>query len=309
MGVTSLMKVINDDEEEISTSGVRYTMGDLVNTSIIFDAMFIIYRNMHATHNVMTDAEGNRTGHLKVVLESVISYAKNRVKQLWIFDNPVAPVLKAETRAARAKKADRDGFRLRGEDVESLKELLKLLGVPYYISPAGIEAEHVAAMLTRKYKLNDGTEVQPLYDYVFTRDTDVLMFGGKMLQPAKTSKSAEMMVYDTDSVCKHLRLTYDQFVNMCIGLGCDFADKVNGVGVKRAVAKAKDGIKLDERQRRAKAYITSDIHDKVAESLETITTGSHYDREACSAFLIARGFNRDTVAKKLDMYESAMGDM
>ncbi|CAG0911792.1 unnamed protein product, partial [Cyprideis torosa] len=100
------------------------------------------------------------------------------------------------------------------------------MGIPYVEAPC--EAEAQCAELVKKGKVY-GTA---------TEDMDALTFGSKIVLRHMTFSEARKMPikeFNLDKVLKGLELTHDQFVDLCILLGCDYTDSIRGVGPKRAI--------------------------------------------------------------------------
>ena len=71
-----------------------------------------------------------------------------------------------------------------------------------------------------------------------SEDMDSLTFGApRVLRNLMTPASAKLPVleYDHAKVLEELRLTEDQFVDLCILCGCDYAGSIRGVGPKSAL--------------------------------------------------------------------------
>ena len=67
---------------------------------------------------------------------------------------------------------------------------------------------------------------------------DSLTFGApRVLRNLMTPASAKLPVqeYDYAKVLEELKLTEDQFVDLCILCGCDYAGSIRGVGPKSAL--------------------------------------------------------------------------
>jgi flap endonuclease-1 len=100
---------------------------------------------------------------------------------------------------------------------------LDLLGIPY--CTALQEADSQCASLTID---ND------VYG-VGSEDMDILTFGAKkLLRNISSSKKNEIIEYDLDKVLEELKYTNEQFIDLCILLGCDYVDHIDGIGVKKA---------------------------------------------------------------------------
>lgn len=71
-----------------------------------------------------------------------------------------------------------------------------------------------------------------------SEDMDSLTFGApRVLRNLMTPASAKLPVqeYDYAKVLEELALTEDQFVDLCILCGCDYAGTIRGVGPKSAL--------------------------------------------------------------------------
>jgi flap endonuclease-1 len=71
-----------------------------------------------------------------------------------------------------------------------------------------------------------------LVDYVATEDMDLLTFGSKIL--LKNFMKRGMYKVTLDDILKDGKITMDQFIDICILLGCDYTDTIDGIGPKRA---------------------------------------------------------------------------
>lgn len=72
---------------------------------------------------------------------------------------------------------------------------------------------------------------------VGTEDMDTLTFGANVLLRHLTFSEARKMPikeFHLDKVLEGMNLTKDQFIDLCVLLGCDYCDKIRGVGPKSA---------------------------------------------------------------------------
>ncbi|XP_062898510.1 probable flap endonuclease 1 homolog isoform X2 [Mobula hypostoma] len=104
------------------------------------------------------------------------------------------------------------------------QRLLTLLGVPYIEAPA--EAEATCAALVKSGKVH----------CTATEDMDALPFGcTRLVRNVSAKKDARVEEFSLPDILKALNLTQEQFVDLCILMGCDYCEKIRGVGVKRAL--------------------------------------------------------------------------
>ena len=73
---------------------------------------------------------------------------------------------------------------------------------------------------------------------VGTEDMDALTFGTTVLLRHLTFSEARKMPikeFHLDKVLEGMELSMDQFVDLCILLGCDYCEKIRGMGPKSAL--------------------------------------------------------------------------
>uniref|UniRef100_A0A8C6XV43 XPG-I domain-containing protein n=1 Tax=Naja naja TaxID=35670 RepID=A0A8C6XV43_NAJNA len=110
--------------------------------------------------------------------------------------------------------------RRRKQDSETL---LTLLGVPYIQAPAEAEAT-CAALVKSGHAWCAATE-----------DMDALPFGALRLLRHLRVKNGHLEEISLPTVLQKLGMRQEQFVDLCILLGCDYCDKVRGWGLKKAL--------------------------------------------------------------------------
>ena len=80
---------------------------------------------------------------------------------------------------------------------------------------------------------------QKFVDYVVTEDMDTLAFGCPQmirtcLDPS-IKRSDIISVIDLTKVLSDFKMTYDQFIDMCILCGCDYCPNIPRIGNKTAL--------------------------------------------------------------------------
>ena len=156
------------------------------------------------------------------------------------------------------EKYSKRTVRVTREHNAECRRLLQLLGVPIIDAPS--EAEAQCASLCK----------QGLVYGIATEDMDALTFGTPrlirhLMSPASTKQPVMEFEYDkvcvycagmADGVCdapwssmltagpllshlfqvvEELKLTRDQFIDLCILCGCDYTEKIGGIGPFRAL--------------------------------------------------------------------------
>ena len=203
--------------------------------------------NPNAAAQQLTNAEGESTSHIQGMFNRTIRFLTEGLKPVYVFDGK-PPEFKSgelqkrrekrEKAEAELKQAQQEGdieaqdkqskrlVRAGTKENDDCKKLLRLMGVPVVLAPC--EAEAQAAALAK-----DG-----LVFAAGTEDMDCLTFATPVLLRkmafANASKSlVQQMKYDI--AIQSLDITHDQFVDLCILLGCDYCDSIKGIGPKTAL--------------------------------------------------------------------------
>ena len=125
------------------------------------------------------------------------------------------------------EKFSRRTVRVTPEHNEEVRKLLTLMGIPWIVAPC--EAEATCAALVKAGKaFAAGTE-----------DMDTITHGAPILLRHLTFAEARkqpILEIHLDEVLKGLEMDLPQFIDLCILLGCDYADSIKGIGPHRALA-------------------------------------------------------------------------
>uniref|UniRef100_A0A3P8WIY9 Zgc:110269 n=1 Tax=Cynoglossus semilaevis TaxID=244447 RepID=A0A3P8WIY9_CYNSE len=75
-----------------------------------------------------------------------------------------------------------------------------------------------------------------IVDAAASEDMDTLPFGAStLIRQLKAKKDSDVVEYSLPKVLEKLQITHKEFVDLCILLGCDYCDKITGLGPKRAL--------------------------------------------------------------------------
>lgn len=247
MGILGLSKLIAD----VAPGAVKENeMKNYFGRKVAVDASMCLYQFLVAVRaegNQLTDADGETTSHLMGFFYRTIRMVDNGLKPVYVFDGK-PPTMKGGELAKRAErreeaqksleKAEEAGNQ---EDIEKFskrlvkvtknhneeaKKLLSLMGIPYVEAPC--EAEAQCAALAKAGKVYG----------VATEDMDALTFGTPILLRHMTYSEARKMPikeFHLDKVLEEMELTFQEFIDICILLGCDYCDSIRGIGPKRAI--------------------------------------------------------------------------
>lgn len=217
---------------------------------VAIDASMCLYQFLIAVRAEgaqLTSVDGETTSHLMGFFYRTIRLLEHGIKPLYVFDGK-PPDLKSGELAKRAgrreeaqkaldkatedgNEADMEKFQRRlvkvtKEHAEEVKELLKLMGVPFVEAPCEAEAQCAALVKTGKVYATA------------TEDMDALTFGSNVLLRHLTFSEARKMPvkeFHYNKVLEGFGLTSKEFIDLCILLGCDYCDGIRGIGPKRAI--------------------------------------------------------------------------
>ncbi|KAI3375132.1 hypothetical protein L3Q82_021650, partial [Scortum barcoo] len=155
-----------------------------------------------------------------------LTLLEHDIKPVFVFDGkpPVekTAVLKKRAEAAGWTSPNRTGTA--SSQTKDQVQLLKLLGVPIIQAPG--DAEALCAWLVRERTV----------DAVASEDMDSLPFGASVLiRQLNAKRDSDVIEYSLPKLLEKLQISHEEFVDLCILLGCDYCDKIPGFGPKRAL--------------------------------------------------------------------------
>ncbi|CAF0934392.1 unnamed protein product [Adineta ricciae] len=264
MGIHTLAKLIADQAPGAIKEG---EIKNYFGRKIAIDASMSIYQFLIAVRQngeTLTNENGETTSHLMGMFYRTIRMVENGIKPVYVFDGK-PPQMKskelekrlerrteAEAEMSKAAEAvrkfdthsllpcqldgvsDEEAFdkfarrtvKVTREHAEDCKRLLKFMGIPYVDAPT--EAEAQCAALVKEGKVYG----------VGTEDMDALTFGSDVLIRHLTFSEARKMPireYTLAKVLQGLGINFEEFIDLCILLGCDYCDSIKGIGQKRAL--------------------------------------------------------------------------
>ncbi|XP_032833432.2 flap endonuclease 1 isoform X1 [Petromyzon marinus] len=247
MGIHGLTKLIADVAPgAMKENDIKSYFG----RKIAIDASMSIYQFLIAVRqdgNTLTSEDGETTSHLVGLFYRTIRMMENGIKPVYVFDGK-PPQLKSGELAKRAERrveaekqlvaAEEAGevenvekfskrlVRVTRQHNDECKRLLRLMGVPYVEAPC--EAEASCAALVKAGKVFATA----------TEDMDGLTFGtGVLLRHLTASEAKKLPIqeFHFTKLLEEIKLSHDEFIDLCILLGCDYCETIRGIGPKRAI--------------------------------------------------------------------------
>ena len=122
----------------------------------------------------------------------------------------------------KSSKINRTILYVTNEHILQSKHLFDLFGIKWIHEEC--EAEALMAVLCKN----------GLIDGCISEDSDVLVNGGNfLLRDFRTDKDT-IDEYSFEEILKCLQISHDSFIDMCILCGCDYTEKIKGIGPMNA---------------------------------------------------------------------------
>lgn len=252
MGIKQLAKLLSDEAPECIKES---PLASLNGRKIAVDASMAIYQFLIAVrqggegqvYQQLTNEAGETTSHIQGMFNRTSRFLKEGIKPVYVFDGKPPSLKSGELLKRREKRekaesdlktAKEEGdaeaqskqekrlVRAGTKENDDCKKLLRLMGCPVIEAPC--EAEAQCAALAK----------EGLVYATATEDMDALTFATPVLLRKMTfasAKASDVQVITYDKIISGLAITYDQFVDLCIMMGCDYCVRLL---VKRAHARA-----------------------------------------------------------------------
>ena len=246
MGIKGLTQLIKQySPNSIETCNLH----NLSGKTVAIDASLFMYKmliNMRTNNkSYLRNKDGKIVSHITGIFYKTANYLAVNITPIYVFDgkppvNKVAVIKDRHEKVNSAKEAmtntelteeqknnlEKQTIRLTKENVDDIKQLLHLMGVSYV--QANGEAEAYASEMCRR----------GMVDYVVTEDMDTLAFGcPKMIRTCldKNIKRSDIIsIIHLDKLLLDFKMTYEEFIDMCILCGCDYCSTIPRVGNKGA---------------------------------------------------------------------------
>ncbi|OEU20030.1 PIN domain-like protein [Fragilariopsis cylindrus CCMP1102] len=332
MGIKGLAKLLSDEAPDCIR---EVEFKSLHGRKVAIDASMAIYQFLIAVRSggpnqqamMLTNADGETTSHIQGMFNRTIRFLTEGMKPVFVFDGK-APQMKSgelEKRREKRKKAEEELKKAADDDNveemdkhskrlaragrkenEDCKKLLRLMGVPVVVAPMEAEAQ-AAALCKAGLVYATGTE-----------DMDALTFATpilirKMTFANQAAKGAKIQQMNYKKAVEGLELTHEQFVDLCILMGCDYCDTIKGIGPKTALKLIKEHGSIEkiipalQDEKPVPAYVLARelfFNHEVDTDVELKWTAPK--KEELTKFLVEEaGFNADRVKASIEKLDKA----
>ncbi|KAJ8410222.1 hypothetical protein AAFF_G00202030 [Aldrovandia affinis] len=206
MGINKLSDLIRSE----ARSAISYKeISDYTGKTIAVDTSIVLNQFRTAVPR-LRNRDGVNVSPLTGLFFRTLHFLEHDIRPVFVFDG-CPPEQKASVLARRAKVTGWSSSYTSTSvscQIQDCQRLLRLLGVPYVRAPG--DGEAFCAQLVK-----DGRA-----DAVASEDMDTLAFGGTLLlRQLNAKRVSEVMEYSLPKVLDTLKLTYKEFVDLCILLG------------------------------------------------------------------------------------------
>lgn len=234
MGIKKLLKFLNNYDNIVNNKNIS----DYKGTKIAIDISLLIYQIIIGVRNSGSDIinnKGDSVTHILGLFNKVIFLLKNNIIPVFIFDGKPSK-LKSRTLYERKKnkklyitklnETNTEEERIKylkkivsvgKKELDECRELLELMGIPYINAPE--EADSQCAYLAKK----------GFVDAVYSDDMDILTFGSPIIIKNLISLKNKPIELNLNNILEKLNLSYDEFIDFCILLGCDYSNGISNI--------------------------------------------------------------------------------
>jgi flap endonuclease-1 len=203
---------------------------------------FLVVIGRTSEQQGLTSESGELTSHLQGMFFRTARMLEAGMKPVFVFEGRPPDLKRAELAKRSSRREDatteleaakdagdneaiekysKRTVKVTRDHNEECKRLLHLMGVPVIEAPAEAEAQCSQMCI-------DG-----LVYGIATEDMDSLTFGCPVLLRhlmAPVSQKHSVVEFNFNQVLAQLELTKEQFVDLCILCGCDYCEKIPGIG-------------------------------------------------------------------------------
>ncbi len=237
MGVKKLLKFLTDYSDIIYET----KLSDYKGKKIAIDISLMLYQIVIGFKNSgsdMLNEEGKDISHILGLFNKVIILLTYNIFPVFIFDGKPSK-LKSDVLLYRKKirenainkindspeslseeekiKHMKKSVFISKNEMDDCRELLSLMGIPYINAPE--EADSQCAYLAR----------MGFVDGVYTDDMDILTFGSPKIIKNLISLKNKPQEINLSIVLEKLNLSYNEFIDFCILLGCDYSSGISNI--------------------------------------------------------------------------------
>lgn len=305
MGIPGLPALIQSKAGNYAVK--EYDLTRFAGMTVAIDASLTVHQTviaMRSSGRDLTNLKGQLTSHLYGIFYKILRFLEHGIVPIFVFDGK-APDIKNFTLRKRTEKKEhakkllesltdsddeeyiknfKQTFSPSKKDYKELRIMLDLMGIPYLEAPG--EADVAMAWLASK--CNPDTE-KPYVSGVCSNDSDLLAFGTPFLfkdMLCFMAKDKKVKVINLKRSLVRMELTMDQFIDLCVLIGCDYCKHLKGIGKKSAYnlikkhGSLREVLKYLKKNRVLSVDEEGSEDNQIEETAECMLKAAHYFRTA-----------------------------
>lgn len=234
MGIKNLSKLITCDEisfKDLGTCTIGIDMSIYVYKYICtFKLTTVNPVLLNTSQTTSTQTSDNLdTTVIAGIIKKILQLIKLNITPVIVFDGK-PPEAKLKTIESRKQSIDPEILkRIKNIDYTKIKNILTILGIPWIQSPGESDCVLTYLYLTKQI------------DYVLSNDLDILCYLARNAEVNNISRlcllreiNSRLQIFRLKDILKHLDMSPDQFVKLCILCGCDYTGTIRGIGPVKA---------------------------------------------------------------------------
>jgi flap endonuclease-1 len=175
---------------------------------------------MHMKKEIMELILTKRNESYENIKIYVNNYILNHNKTFNMDDNQILELINKNDNEIQEdiEKIKKKIIHVKSSHIKNAKYLFDLFGISYIESPC--EAETLLAYMSKNNYI----------DGCITEDMDILASGGRIFLKNFSSEKNFIEEYCLEGILENLELNQEEFIDLCILCGCDYTQKVFGMG-------------------------------------------------------------------------------
>lgn len=245
----------------------KIDISDLKGKSVAIDAYNALYQFLAIIRQrdgtPLKNSKGEVTSHLSGLFYRTVNFIEQGIRPIYVFDGK-PPELKFQTIEKRkeAKEEAREKFidakargdfkeakkysqmtsSLKGDMINSSKELLGSMGIPYIESPSEGEAQAAYVVLKGDADLSASQDYDSILFGAPSLVRNLTISGKRKIPGKELFVDVVPEIINNQDVLNSLNLSREQIIQVAILIGTDYnPGGIKGIGPKKAIDIVKDG--------------------------------------------------------------------
>ena len=179
---------------------------------------------MHMKKEIMELVLGQRNETYENIKNNINEYISNHNQTFNMNDDQILELVNKNDNDIQEdiEKIKKKIIHVKSIHIKNAKHLFDLFGISYIEAPC--EAETLLAYMSKNNYI----------DGCITEDMDILASGGRIFLKNFSAEKNFIEEYCLEGILENLQLNQSQFIDLCILCGCDYTQKIYGMGCLNA---------------------------------------------------------------------------